>query len=77
MFTCSAIVAATLHGVLCRQAAAEVLTAKLAAASSTSRGASVREVLSQGCPRLATLLEEAFKRIEADTQVSVCSDPDM
>ena len=52
-----------------RQAAAAAMSERFAAAASPGQGGAVRELLQGSYPRLANLLEDALKRIHAETQV--------
>ena len=62
------------HGLLCglyRTMASAAMCERFAAAASPGQGGAVRELLQGSYPRLAALLEDAFRRIHAETQVSL------
>lgn len=49
-----------------------LLTEGLAAAAAPVKGGFIREALTNHYPRLAALLEETFRRVLQDTDVSCC-----
>jgi hypothetical protein len=52
-----------------RQAVLGALSDAFASAAKPAKGAFVREALTAGYPKLVGLLEAAFSRLQADTQV--------
>jgi hypothetical protein len=57
---------------LCRQAVLGAMSDAFASAAKPAKGAFVREALTAGYPKLVALLETAFSRLQADTQVRHC-----